>query len=294
MYRVCVFAAFAVCGTSVFSAGVSSTKHLDIQDWLWQGVCHSSPTTILPGIVSYLFLKRRAHKIWTVRLHWRFLFSKGISDCCNNWFLICGWGYRTRRPYFQASQLAHLSSMKSHPCVYSGYPSLAVCGVGDPGPGPSTSPLKRALTDPLPSCLAPAEEAYQKLATETLEELDWCLDQLETLQTRHSVSEMASNKVKVYTKAFILQCFSDLTCAVCVIYWDTQKLFPMIHGGDFFCVCAVELWIFEWVVQCCWSHDTLQDTLHAALWVRIILKYWITNWLRSRSVLNNLLVNGPI
>lgn len=69
--------------------------------------------------------------------------------------------------------------------------------MGDPGPGPSTSPLKRALTDPLPSCLAPAEEAYQKLATETLEELDWCLDQLETLQTRHSVSEMASNKVRV-------------------------------------------------------------------------------------------------
>uniref|UniRef100_A0A8C3R5Y4 Phosphodiesterase n=1 Tax=Cyanoderma ruficeps TaxID=181631 RepID=A0A8C3R5Y4_9PASS len=41
-----------------------------------------------------------------------------------------------------------------------------------------------------------AEEAYQKLASETMEELDWCLDQLETLQTRHSVSEMASNKFK--------------------------------------------------------------------------------------------------
>ncbi|XP_053491613.1 cAMP-specific 3',5'-cyclic phosphodiesterase 4C isoform X3 [Ictalurus furcatus] len=40
------------------------------------------------------------------------------------------------------------------------------------------------------------DEAYQKLAIETLEELDWCLDQLETLQTRHSVSEMASNKFK--------------------------------------------------------------------------------------------------
>uniref|UniRef100_A0A8C8GNI3 Phosphodiesterase n=1 Tax=Oncorhynchus tshawytscha TaxID=74940 RepID=A0A8C8GNI3_ONCTS len=39
-------------------------------------------------------------------------------------------------------------------------------------------------------------EPYQKLAIETLEELDWCLDQLETLQTRHSVSEMASNKFK--------------------------------------------------------------------------------------------------
>uniref|UniRef100_A0A8C7FVA5 Phosphodiesterase n=1 Tax=Oncorhynchus kisutch TaxID=8019 RepID=A0A8C7FVA5_ONCKI len=41
-----------------------------------------------------------------------------------------------------------------------------------------------------------AKEPYQKLAIETLEELDWCLDQLETLQTRHSVSEMASNKFK--------------------------------------------------------------------------------------------------
>ncbi|XP_061831914.1 3',5'-cyclic-AMP phosphodiesterase 4C-like isoform X3 [Nerophis lumbriciformis] len=41
-----------------------------------------------------------------------------------------------------------------------------------------------------------SEEPYQKLAMETLEELDWCLDQLETLQTRHSVSEMASNKFK--------------------------------------------------------------------------------------------------
>ncbi|XP_044854383.1 cAMP-specific 3',5'-cyclic phosphodiesterase 4C isoform X3 [Mauremys mutica] len=41
-----------------------------------------------------------------------------------------------------------------------------------------------------------SEDACQKLAIETLEELDWCLDQLETLQTRHSVSEMASNKFK--------------------------------------------------------------------------------------------------
>ncbi|XP_037553882.1 cAMP-specific 3',5'-cyclic phosphodiesterase 4D [Nematolebias whitei] len=44
------------------------------------------------------------------------------------------------------------------------------------------------------TCLS--EEPYQKLAMETLEELDWCLDQLETLQTRNSVSEMASNKFK--------------------------------------------------------------------------------------------------
>ncbi|KAJ3598903.1 hypothetical protein NHX12_032866 [Muraenolepis orangiensis] len=41
-----------------------------------------------------------------------------------------------------------------------------------------------------------AQEPYQKLVVETMEELDWCLDQLETLQTQHSVSDMASNKFK--------------------------------------------------------------------------------------------------
>ncbi|XP_034997113.1 cAMP-specific 3',5'-cyclic phosphodiesterase 4A isoform X2 [Zootoca vivipara] len=41
-----------------------------------------------------------------------------------------------------------------------------------------------------------SEETYQQMAKETLEELDWCLDQLETIQTYRSVSEMASNKFK--------------------------------------------------------------------------------------------------
>ncbi|XP_012584717.1 PREDICTED: cAMP-specific 3',5'-cyclic phosphodiesterase 4C isoform X1 [Condylura cristata] len=40
------------------------------------------------------------------------------------------------------------------------------------------------------------EDTGQKLALETLDELDWCLDQLETLQTRRSVGEMASTKFK--------------------------------------------------------------------------------------------------
>ncbi|XDV52009.1 hypothetical protein PO909_020791 [Leuciscus waleckii] len=52
-------------------------------------------------------------------------------------------------------------------------------------------------TNPQSACKTnQTDESYQKLAVETLEELDWCLDQLETLQTRHSVSEMASNKFK--------------------------------------------------------------------------------------------------
>jgi hypothetical protein len=39
------------------------------------------------------------------------------------------------------------------------------------------------------------DDAYMKLAIETMEELDWCLDQLETIQTHRSVSDMASLKV---------------------------------------------------------------------------------------------------
>uniref|UniRef100_A0A6I8NZG9 Phosphodiesterase n=1 Tax=Ornithorhynchus anatinus TaxID=9258 RepID=A0A6I8NZG9_ORNAN len=60
------------------------------------------------------------------------------------------------------------------------------------------APSKRSAmcSQPSISKATITEEGYQKLASETLEELDWCLDQLETLQTRHSVSEMASNKFK--------------------------------------------------------------------------------------------------
>ncbi|XP_061934773.1 cAMP-specific 3',5'-cyclic phosphodiesterase isoform X9 [Apis cerana] len=49
---------------------------------------------------------------------------------------------------------------------------------------------------PQPRILAPGEENYMKLAVETMEELDWCLDQLETIQTHRSVSDMASLKFK--------------------------------------------------------------------------------------------------
>lgn len=42
------------------------------------------------------------------------------------------------------------------------------------------------------------DETYMKLAVETMEELDWCLDQLETIQTHRSVSDMASLKVIIF------------------------------------------------------------------------------------------------
>ena len=40
-----------------------------------------------------------------------------------------------------------------------------------------------------------SEEEYDKLAASTLGELDWCLEQLETIQTHRSVSDMATSKV---------------------------------------------------------------------------------------------------
>lgn len=56
-----------------------------------------------------------------------------------------------------------------------------------------TGSFKTTVLVALP--ITPADETYQQMARETLEELDWCLDQLETIQTYRSVSEMASNKV---------------------------------------------------------------------------------------------------
>ncbi|XP_017711403.1 PREDICTED: cAMP-specific 3',5'-cyclic phosphodiesterase 4A isoform X4 [Rhinopithecus bieti] len=62
-----------------------------------------------------------------------------------------------------------------------------------PVPNNKRSPLG----GPTPVCKATlSEETCQQLARETLEELDWCLEQLETMQTYRSVSEMASHKFK--------------------------------------------------------------------------------------------------
>lgn len=61
--------------------------------------------------------------------------------------------------------------------------------------GGSSADMDPLRPDYMSVCLL-ADESYQKLAMETMEELDWCLDQLETIQTYRSVSDMASNKVR--------------------------------------------------------------------------------------------------
>ncbi|XP_052044902.1 cAMP-specific 3',5'-cyclic phosphodiesterase 4A isoform X2 [Apodemus sylvaticus] len=62
---------------------------------------------------------------------------------------------------------------------------------------PIPSNKRSPLGGPPSVCKATlSEETCQQLARETLEELDWCLEQLETMQTYRSVSEMASHKFK--------------------------------------------------------------------------------------------------
>lgn len=61
---------------------------------------------------------------------------------------------------------------------------------------------KRAAATPLQKPIVPGDEAYLRLAGDTMEELEWCLDQLETIQTHRSVSDMASLKVSVEFQAF--------------------------------------------------------------------------------------------
>ncbi|KAM7141049.1 3',5'-cyclic-AMP phosphodiesterase 4A isoform 2-T2 [Molossus nigricans] len=62
---------------------------------------------------------------------------------------------------------------------------------------PIPSNKRSPLSGPALVCKATlSEETCQQLARETLEELDWCLEQLETMQTYRSVSEMASHKFK--------------------------------------------------------------------------------------------------
>uniref|UniRef100_A0A8B9DS98 Phosphodiesterase n=1 Tax=Anser cygnoides TaxID=8845 RepID=A0A8B9DS98_ANSCY len=80
----------------------------------------------------------------------------------------------------------------------SPHPSPFPIPFGVPSPHPHGVPPPRPLPAVPSGALTPrgpAEETYQQLAMETLEELDWCLDQLEAVQPHRSVSEMASNKV---------------------------------------------------------------------------------------------------
>ncbi|KAL9879867.1 phosphodiesterase dunce isoform 4-T4 [Glossina fuscipes fuscipes] len=71
---------------------------------------------------------------------------------------------------------------------------ISLTNVPAPNKRPTQTSLGRSSTAGMQ--LNQGDEAYTRLATDTIEELDWCLDQLETIQTHRSVSDMASLKFK--------------------------------------------------------------------------------------------------
>ena len=82
--------------------------------------------------------------------------------------------------------------------------------------------------------LSLTDEAYQKMAVETMEELDWCLDQLETIQTYRSVSDMASNKVET-PRISLLLCWGFVWKS-----WDFSGFsFSPGDGVNYFISCFV-------------------------------------------------------
>lgn len=53
--------------------------------------------------------------------------------------------------------------------------------------------------------IAPGDDGYMRLAMDTIDELEWCLEQLETVQTHRSVSDMASLKVTSQSTAKLIK-----------------------------------------------------------------------------------------
>ena len=73
----------------------------------------------------------------------------------------------------------------------------------------------------------PDESHVVKLSVETLEELDWCLDQLESMQTHRSVADMASSKVSHNHQPI----FSN-SCSIHRVYFESALI----------CRCAEFFW----------------------------------------------------
>ena len=73
-----------------------------------------------------------------------------------------------------------------------------------------------------------SDDTYMRTAMETLEELDWCLDQLETMQTHRSVSDMASNKVsRILCRQLAIDGVVGLRCAFFFFRTCTWRHLPV-------------------------------------------------------------------
>lgn len=146
-----------------------------------------------------------------------------------------------------------------------------------------------------------AEEPHQQLAIETLDELDWCLEQLETLKTRHSVSEMASNKVhqrgatdtqrphlspgKKFTFASKSNQSESTHSLLCISLDAVHRDSPPRGISSALCILLSVLWSLDlWVrclFKCCSSCPTRKTHCVSLVW--LWGGRWITTVIRNKE-----------
>ncbi|VVC92845.1 unnamed protein product [Leptidea sinapis] len=74
---------------------------------------------------------------------------------------------------------------------------------------------------PQPKNINPGDEAYMKLALETVEELDWCLDQLETIQTHRSFKRMLNKELSHFSESS--KTGNQVSEYICSTFLDKQQ-----------------------------------------------------------------------
>ena len=79
---------------------------------------------------------------------------------------------------------------------------------------------------------------FKKLTMETIKEFDWCLDQLDTLKASMSISEMASNKVRLTKVYSFIKRFSNHKHSFAPVltdnYFENFAKIPEINRGRSF------------------------------------------------------------
>lgn len=111
-----------------------ANKHLDTQNWLGVAVCHPPPTSVLLGIMSDLNLKGQIQDLnCKAALEFFFSLKESVSFATADlWLLICGLGYRTRRPCSQALTAGSPVQYEESPMCLLGVSQLSCLWGGRP------------------------------------------------------------------------------------------------------------------------------------------------------------------
>uniref|UniRef100_A0A1A9UU50 Phosphodiesterase n=1 Tax=Glossina austeni TaxID=7395 RepID=A0A1A9UU50_GLOAU len=96
-----------------------------------------------------------------------------------------------------------------------------------PAPNKSRRPTQTSLgrSSTAGMQLNQGDEAYTRLATDTIEELDWCLDQLETIQTHRSFKRMLNKELSHFSESS--RSGNQISEYICSTFLDKQQEFDL-------------------------------------------------------------------